>query len=173
MTEVPIRKIIFVDVDGVFNACDDYKVLTTPAFGMWTPWITDLNKVELFNGVLRQAPDTRMVISSTWRLHTKDIEDFCRRTRFDPALIHPDWRTDVEMKFNDDRKKEVEAWLAEHPEIEKYVVLDDLDWKFDKSVHVRTRQEVGLTYEHLRLAMQVLGYRLKHRHVLLPVKEKE
>ena len=65
MTQVPIRNIVFVDVDGVFNQCDDFKVLTVPAYGMWSPWVTDLNKVELFNGVLRQAPDTRMVISST------------------------------------------------------------------------------------------------------------
>lgn len=170
MSTVPITKILFLDVDGVLNRWRGRQSLTQPIPGNVAPWYIELNLVELINWAVIQMPDVRIVVSSTWRLHVEDSEDFSRRTRILPGLIHEDWTTDRDMKFDDQRKLEIEDWLRRHPEITSYAVLDDLDLGFSGAVHVRTNESVGLTYDELRRVMNMLRYRLKDGCIAIPMK---
>ena len=172
MSTVPITKILFLDVDGVLNRWRGRQSLTPPLKDNWMPWYIELNLVELINSALSQAPDVRIVVSSTWRLHVKDADEFSQRTRVRRDLIHKDWTTDRDLKFNDLRKDEIEAWLKEHPEVTHFAVLDDLDMGFTGAVHVKTDETVGLTYDDLRRVLGILRYRLKDRVVVIPMKEK-
>lgn len=62
----------------------------------------------------------KIVVSSTWRKFTRchaklgqaGLEDF----------LHDDWRTD---HTHDDRPKAIADWLAAHPEVTDYRILDD------------------------------------------------
>ncbi len=171
MSTVPITKILFLDVDGVLNRWRGRQALTQPIPGNVAPWYIELNLVELINWALSQMPDVMVVVSSTWRLHVGDADEFSSRTRIDRWKIHEDWTTDRDLKFDDQRKAEIEDWLSRHPEITRYAVLDDLDLGFSGAVHVRTDETVGLTYDELRRVLNILRYRLKEGCVVIPMKK--
>jgi HAD domain in Swiss Army Knife RNA repair proteins len=104
-------KIIFLDIDGVLN-CDD-----TPNPRKF-PYVVDSQLLELFRELVR-ATGTRVVLSSTWRVDPVGLfaakfydvlfEDICPDMPGAP------------------RCEGLQAWLRKHPEVMRYVVLDDDD----------------------------------------------
>lgn len=173
MSTVPITKVLFLDVDGVLNRWRGRLALTQPIPGNVGPWFIELNLVTLINWALSQMPDVRIVVSSTWRLHVADADEFSSKSHVDRQFIHDDWTTDRDMKFDDVRRTEIEDWLSWHPEITSYAVLDDLDLGISGAVHVRTNESVGLTYDELRRVLNILRYRLKEGCIIIPMKQKE
>lgn len=104
-------KIIFLDIDGV---------LTSARTG-WMNW--DIYATTFLKWVCVKA-DVKIVISSTWR---------CNRNRqffvdiFGEEVIHEDWKTpwnlmNLEIRC---RGHEIQLWLNQHPEIDKYLIIDD------------------------------------------------
>jgi hypothetical protein len=57
------------------------------------------------------------------------------------------------------RQKEIYAWLAVHPEVEDFIIIDDvgeeLTWFCDRLV--LTDPRVGLNKERMEFAIQLLG----------------
>lgn len=185
-------KIIFLDIDGVLN--NDYTFLNKK--------ILDDICIDLLYNAIKDIPDLKLVLSSSWR-SGGGIERFCEHLKrlrcyksFSPLLpfFHEDYCT---PKLWKKRGHEVKLWLADHKDqVDKYLCIDD-DGDFLKDQPLlQTDNRIGLglleaeiikmffdytTGEHLELAKERLEYtisrmkrRLSRRRQLLKlIKEKE
>lgn len=84
---------------------------------------------------LAHETNSKIVISSIWRLggyeqFVEDFEDF----GFDRDLLHEDWRTNGQVL--DRREDEVQLWLDRHPEVKRFVTIDDEPLDFDSHIQV-------------------------------------
>ena len=109
---------IFLDVDGVLNTEAD-----------WARKAFSLNQtcVNAFCQLIKSIPDTKIVLSSTWRngiardgstaVHIEDLisalkSEYCKA--LDKTAVSPDGI----------RSKEIDYYLRRHPE-DSYLILDD------------------------------------------------
>lgn len=162
-------------MDGVCNRFDKYGLLQTmPHVGLIHPYRLELNVVKAIDHVMRQTSAVKLVISSTWRLPDTPFatsrRDFARYLGVSPSIIHPDWRTPL-IGDGSDRGAEVAAWLENHPEVVKSVVIDD-DYqgqfkKIDNLKVMRTDPKIGLTFIQLQKSMQYLGFAVKGDYTLV------
>ncbi|MCU0289943.1 MAG: HAD domain-containing protein [Acidobacteria bacterium] len=140
-------KIIFLDIDGVINPWRAEKD-SSGRFGQ--------EALENFKLILDAVPDALIVITSTWRFHFTfpEIKEF-----FDQAGINsgrildivPDLRRDSgSTRYYPGRDEEIKAWLEQHPEVEKFAILDDVDLEQMEGLEehfFQTEFEEGLTHE--------------------------
>lgn len=145
--------VVFLDMDGV---------ISTPRARMAQAhrkrnedrWIDEVG-VRHLNRIC-QAGEAQIVVSSTWRLGRTRLQfaALLRRHHFLGSL-HEDWRT-VELKGRP-RGEEVREWVARHPEVTRYIILDD-DADFDPDQPLILTDSVdGLLYRHVEAAMKALG----------------
>jgi hypothetical protein len=120
----------------------------------------DPEQVARLAGLLRAVPDCRIVLSSTWRklyslaemrrlLRHRGLGDLADRLiDRTPDLTGPigadgPWTTVTRIV---QRGEEIADWLAKHPEVVGYVVLDDTDdMDAVRSRFVETWDQHGLT----------------------------
>jgi hypothetical protein len=116
-------KIIFADIDGVFNLIpqgrDQYGAI-------WHPHL-----VENLKTVIEQT-GAKIVVSSTWRLSGESVMKDMWRDRNLPGEVigvtpcfHKELREIEDFYERMERGKEIQAWLDLHPEVTNYVILDD------------------------------------------------
>jgi hypothetical protein len=74
-----------------------------------------------------QITGCRYVVSSDWRNmgNRKEIEGHLSPYLSD--MLHDDWATPI----TGHRWNEIQAWLARHPEVDDYAILDDFAQHFD------------------------------------------
>jgi hypothetical protein len=132
-------KIIFLDIDGVLNSkstCQRHRGVTG----------IDPFTVAIFHRII-SATDAQIVLSSSWR-------------RF------PDGRVEIEKRVmkclditpsskNGFRGDEIREWLANHPEVQRYAILDDGSDFHEDQPHFKTTWDTGLTEE---TATKVIEY---------------
>ena len=136
-------KVVFLDVDGVLNDAVTTKDL-----------MNDLPKKDHLDclKMIIDATGAKIVLSSTWRLFpgARNVVKSALRT--------------VELEFIDkteelrDRASEIQEWLSRHPEVEKFVILDDeeISGKFPNNL-VQTTFYQGLLPEHAEKAIKILN----------------
>ena len=110
-------KVIFLDIDGVLNVIPQGN----DRFGA----IFHEHFVDNLKRIIDET-GAKIVISSTWRMSGLPgmIEMWEERNLPGEVIgITPNfmWRTGSTLQ----RGKEIDAYLDEHPEIEKYVIIDD------------------------------------------------
>ena len=123
-------KIIFLDVDGVIN-CQ----YTTQRHGSYIG--IDPYMALLVDRIV-QATGAKIVLSSTWRLSEKDREIVKKFVDF----------IDITPDISDyQRWDEVKAWLKDHPEVNRYAIIDDNWYNFpeDAEFVFKTQYIEGLT----------------------------
>ena len=149
-------KVIFLDFDGVIITPES-RERSTAAFDLLNT--IDRRCLNLLNQLI-EATQAKVVISSSWRyfISCEDIDRFLRECDFIGEIIG---QTPV-SKFTDYNKyrrdEEIKKWLAEHEEIDAYVVLDDqpeILTEVDKYL-VRTYYDEGLTTYHIKAAIEIL-----------------
>lgn len=112
----------------------------------------------------------KVVISSSWR-HGRDLSTLAlmlRERGFVGEVIDktPDWVTKVPGGLYSARERgdEIAAWLAEHPEVDGCVVLDDnSDMTAVRRYFVQTSFDGGLLDAHVDLALLRLAEPLNIR----------
>lgn len=116
--------VIFLDIDGVLNSHLSF-VLEGPEHHL-----SKMN-CNFFREAIDSIPDLKIVISSSWRGHGKDRDDFLQFVKniadyslFEPIVpfLHDDYATKRLWKK---RGSEIEEWLSRHPEVTNYICLDD------------------------------------------------
>jgi hypothetical protein len=160
-------KVIFLDIDGVLNVYsqghDEYG-------GTFHQHLVDNLKRVI------EETGAKIVISSTWRFgglqRMKDMWEF-RGLPGEVIDITPDCNdlfNEGSFVFLDqiERGHEVEYWLDEHPEVEKYVIFDDDNdfLQHQRGNFVRTANNInhpdcvdigyGLTNECANRAIRIL-----------------
>jgi hypothetical protein len=116
-------KVIFLDIDGVLNHQKHYEWLMTtnePTPMQRTYPYTEFNpkSCQLLNEIIKET-GAQIVVSSSWRLDGE--------TRLNSLFKHfglPRIYSTTPC-LNTARGIEIDAWLAAHPEVDKYVILDD------------------------------------------------
>jgi hypothetical protein len=110
MNSTSDRKVIFLDIDGVLNfhkpeSSDQTKTIEREP-------LSRLKRV-------LDATEAKVVLASTWR-HEDGAVDEARAKGVPIDDILPDLRPKS-------RGDEVQAWLTDHPHVDRFLVLDDED----------------------------------------------
>jgi hypothetical protein len=177
--------VIFLDVDGVLNSEaflrkreDEHRGLghTEPASPKRETTCTcfqlerqiDRDAVTRLNRLVA-ATDAKIVISSSWRklldppeLHRVIVEHGLVAEIIDET---PDGYNDPAMRATFGhidrifRGHEIDLWLSQHPEVDRFVILDDgSDMEMHKNRLVQTDFHEGLLDEHVELAIRVMAW---------------
>jgi hypothetical protein len=133
-------KVLFLDIDGVLNRVGTRNRTTT----RWKSYIgMEPELVARCNNLVEET-DAQVVLSSVWRL-----DDDWRETMKANGLTFefldrtPKLSTGI-------RGDEVAIWLANHPEVEQYAIVDDDGDFYLSQPLVQTSYHDGLTEEMAR-----------------------
>jgi tRNA A37 N6-isopentenylltransferase MiaA len=133
-------KVIFLDIDGVLN-CSKTLERFHGCFGLDKELVVRMNYVKCC------VSDLKIVLSSTWRILPENKEEVERHLEIYDTTCKR-W-FDREHEHHSTRGEEIQEWLNRHPEVEKYVILDDdTDMLPEQLPHFfRTYWDNGLTEE--------------------------
>ena len=148
-----VRKIIFLDIDGVLNSVRSCAALRG------YPWSFEAEQMGLFDEValrlMRRAIEetgAKVVVSSTWRI---------RRTIGELAAGLDMPVVGKTPRNNDERRRggEIKDWLTDHPEVTAYAIVDD-DSDMLEEQHpffVHTDGKEGFLFRDYEKLMAILG----------------
>ena len=171
-----MKKVIFLDVDGVLNSSRTlYESISLEDDLI-------LNLKEIVN-----KTKAKIILSSSWRLSTEAVAmlidkldkfglaisgmtydgvdlDWLEKYEFDVTKKYLDTKFDYDenrqIKITHDRGAEIFKWLCYHDDC-AYVILDDeiedIKPYFNESVIVKTSYKTGLTKEDVKKAVQILN----------------
>jgi len=126
-----VAKIIFLDIDGVLNC----KLTPNPRK---FPYVVDPKLLKRLKRIIHRT-HAKVVLSSTWRYDPAGI--FSANHWGIPFIdVIPD------MPENP-RRDEILAWLRHHPDVKRYVVIDDEDDELDELPLFQPSANSGLTNE--------------------------
>ena len=178
-------RVVFLDVDGVLNSEAYVRKLEERhrALGHEDPARpkreTTCDCFKLYHQIDRDAvarvnrliaaTASKIVISSTWRKRFDPLEmqSMLREHGLVADVIGAttDGHKDPEMVEVHGhleriyRGHEIDLWLRNHPEIERFVILDDdSDMVMHKNRLVQTDCEEGLLDDHVELAIRVMAW---------------
>jgi hypothetical protein len=165
-------KVIFLDFDGVLNSSASFLMESRRKKKLLPvkPRLAKQIKVNdtfsavcasNFQYILDKCPDVKVVISSTWRvIHSMEyllakLEEY----GIDSSRVIGKTPRAVGQGFSGaPRGDDISEWLAEHPEVTDYVILDD---NSDMTVHmdklVQTTWLDGLTLSIASTVIARLG----------------
>lgn len=151
------NKIVFLDADGCINSNKWYKSAEYYSNSFKDPDL-DPHVIDLINQFTNET-DVKIVISSSWK-----IDDYCLE-RLGRAGLENIIDTTPNLIFSvpiEDysRGMEIEYYLQEHPEIEKYLILDDQNDFFDYQQKnlLLIDYQVGITEEDIEYCKQWFNY---------------
>ena len=124
-------KVIFLDIDGVLN-CD-----RTPNPRKF-PYVVDRRLLARLKKLLKRTR-AKVVLSSSWRL---DPVGLSAAKYWDVPFI--DTLPDLPKKT---RRDEVLSWLAAHPKVTRYAIIDDEDDGLDDLPLFQPSSKTGITAE--------------------------
>ena len=163
-------KVIFLDFDGVLNSAASFLVehrirKENKLFDDLCPVNQTLCKVctSNFRHILDEVPDAKIVISSSWR-NMFEL-DWLKAKLAEYGIDSSRVIDKTPSSFNRERGYEINEWLEEHPEVTKYVILDDnyigppfQPNRIDTGPNfVRSNWNVGLTLTLAVQAVKILG----------------
>jgi hypothetical protein len=146
--------VLFLDIDGVLNSSEflthqfsnsiNYPESTKEDFALQQ---LDEVAIRRLNLLFRIYPDLKIVISSTWRklypLHT--IQELLESKGLQKNIIIDKTKGHLSVGI---RGYEIKEWLDAHPEVSRFVILDDdVDMDFLSSYLVQTDFRKGLMEE--------------------------
>ena len=148
------KGVLFLDFDGVI--CSDRAYLAAQQdkekHVLRTLDPVSINLVDR----LCQDFDLEVVISSTWRTRYPCPEILL--THGFRSSFHKDEKTPV--SFGRTRGMEISDWLEEHPEVTRYLIVDDctdgLQDNFLTPHHVQTDQFDGFLTSHYYIAKKIM-----------------
>jgi hypothetical protein len=168
-------KVIFLDIDGVLNSESYVLKLEEKCCQIGHSRETPCDCFKLYRQIDRDAvtrlnrlvavTGAKIVVSSTWR-KIFDMPELCRILTEHGLVAEvigatPDLFNDPgrEPGTNLERGYEIDFWLRDHPEVDRFVILDDgSDMAMHRKCLVQTDCEDGLCDEHVELAARVLAW---------------
>lgn len=153
MADVP-TKVLFLDIDGVLNSERSCLAFGDFPHDVEGPCRQKFDEValRLIRGIVERA-DAGIVLSSSWRIihHYGKVANGLDLPIFDrtPSLLGG-------------RGEEIAAWLADHPEVETYAIVDDdADMlECQKPSFVQTNYRDGFTYTDAIKLAELFGVSL-------------
>ena len=159
-----MKKVVFLDVDGVLNSVDDFSSTSPGEISKMTCEVFD-RPLRLLKQIIDET-DATVVISSSWRLTLSRKEEFSikKLSLYDKLILKLNEYRIVPIGITpifegEKRGDEIRAWLKIHPDIINFVILDDDNdmCEFTKTNLVQTTYEYGLREEHVKKAIEILN----------------
>ena len=163
-----MNRIIFLDIDGVLNSNfwnDSHQKEISDGR------LIEEEKVKLLS-ILVKRTNAKIVLHSGWKYwFDRDVkpifpeaENLVRLFEKEELLladITPDHSTEeirINKKFSLVKASEILAWLAEHEDVDSWIVIDDLDLHNEEiEMHqVKTDPSIGLTIDDVYKAEKML-----------------
>lgn len=116
--------VLFLDVDGVLNKVGTRERSPHGTYGI------EQGMVKLLRDIVA-ATDCKICVSSTWRKYDDLMKHLCDElggnleTRIIGKTPVMDRQMDSGIWVGKVRGDEIQAWLDEHPEVTRFVILDD------------------------------------------------
>jgi hypothetical protein len=161
-------KVIFLDIDGVINS--NFWVESHQQ-EVSNGTLIDKEKIELVAKIVNKT-EAVLVMHSGWRFwfdnnmqpirkEAQNLIDLLLDSGLSIYAMTPDLTTEEIRKtkmFSKVKASEIFLWLKENPDVDKWIVLDDLDLHNDDLAirQVRTNAEVGLTEKDVNKAIEML-----------------
>ena len=124
-------KVIFLDIDGVLNCA---KTPNPRKF----PYIVDRKLLARFKKLV-DSTGAKVVLSSTWRCDPVGL--FAAKHWGVPFIdVCPD-------RPRSPRRREITSWLADHPKVTRFAVIDDEDDELDDLPLFQPSSKTGITPE--------------------------
>lgn len=149
-----MSKIIFLDIDGVLNGNDTDTFAPSGAIG-----VSD-NKISLLKNII-DATGAKIVLSSTWRYDRPSGKDYqyLRNKLSEHGISIYDYTPDIHSPR---RGMEISSWLAKHPEVDNWIVIDDIEFSdFGRNEFyghlVITNPHCGLTEADIEKAIGIFN----------------
>lgn len=139
-------KVIFLDFDGVLNSAQFFKALYRQT-GRST-FVREFCPIAASNliHIISEVPDVKIVVSSSWRIGTELNE--LRKILKEGADVPEELVIDKTVFLGGERGHEIQEWLSRHPEVTKFVIIDDSsDMVHLTSYLVHTKWNHGLMLE--------------------------
>lgn len=158
-------KVIFLDIDGVLNHEDYYRwryeEITINHRDFVHPYSEfSPDSIKQLNRILKET-GAEIILSSTWRFDEMDkLQKLFKEVGIERPIT--DITPDLYNVFNSHccRGKEIEKFLNEHPEIDRYVILDDdtdmEDYQLPYFVKTNAYAD-GLNEERANKAIEILN----------------
>ena len=144
-------KIIFTDFDGVLNSEASFRYEDRRKILHVNETLSHIACSNL-QYILDQDADIRLVISSTWRkiFSMEKIKNILNSYGVNPSRI----LDKTPAVFSGDRAHEINLWLQDHPNVTKFVILDDdsdvLNMKDPRGHIFQTTPEDGLLFKQAK-----------------------
>lgn len=161
-------RVIFLDIDGVLNSNfrnDNHQTEISDGT------LIDIEKIRLLSTLVKNT-NAKIILHSGWKfwfdsaLHPlrKEAENLEKLLRQEDLMIEdvtPDHSTEEiksSKKFSLVKASEILTWLDEHKEVDKWIVIDDLDLHNPEieSHQIKTDPHIGLTTEDVHKAESML-----------------
>lgn len=159
-----MNTVIFLDIDGVLNS-NSWNDAHKEEISNGT--LVDIEKIQLLGKLVRNT-SAKIILHSGWKFWfdsnlkplRKEAENLRRLLQQENLMIEgitPDHSTEEIRKnktFSLVKADEIGAWLTEHREVDKWIVIDDLDLHNSKieAHQLRTDPNIGLTIEDVHKA---------------------
>lgn len=126
-------KYILLDIDGVL-ATDNQFMMNSRNFHINNEWARELGVpypfdkkcVKVFNEIL-QTTDAEIILSSDWRKFWS-LENLDIIFKNNGIIKSPIGTTRITLSYRE-RSSELKEWVENHPEIENWIILDDINVK--------------------------------------------
>lgn len=144
--------IIFLDIDGVLNS-DNYYRMVDRSLKDWSRF--DPSAIILIKKLIVEF-ELKIVISSTWRFGVvKLLNDELKKSDL-IQYLHKDWKTPQIHPSH--RGQEIKLWLDNHPEVKHYLIFDDDEniLHEQKPKFIKTGLFEGMIEEHYYQARKIL-----------------
>ena len=159
-------KVLFLDIDDVLNCLETTDVILKPdGTPHWVPnikpkvaWLgVDESRVEFIRNIVRRTK-CKIVLSTSWR--TDEISTAYLKKRLGEDTASQIVGSTLDSSGAYTRAGEIEEWIKIHPEVTKFVILDNSEWddleRFGRSF-VQTVTHKGMTEEHMNKVIEILG----------------
>ena len=161
-----MRKIIFLDIDGVLNPKWWISKKPSDKYGVFfeTNAVANLGKIIEETGA-------EIVVSSSWKnIGLVELQNMWRDRGLPGKIVDitPDYMSDelllkedsADMDYLYERGSEIQGWLLLHgDDVSRYVIIDDMDdiLPEQQSHFVQTDPEVGITNDDVKKVVHLLN----------------
>lgn len=165
-------KVIFTDWDGVLNSGAWAREATRRIASLPHPLTAEQEadgelepaKIALLNQAIERT-GAKVVVSSSWRGADDETQQQCLDIFYAGGLkgevvgMTPHGRIHLGLVGcgRETRTAEIRAWLAEHPEVSAFAILEDEHIGWDGPEMVRTSGRYGIEQEHVDRIVELLG----------------
>jgi hypothetical protein len=133
-------KVLFLDIDGVLNSRSTTNFKELYPIDPYMAFLV---------GKIQLDTDCKVVLSSSWRHHPDGV------ATVDKNIVKLYGSTPITTDPAHLRGDEIKLWLADHPEVIRYAILDDDSDFYPDQPLFKTTFDTGLTDE---IAKQVTEY---------------